>query len=146
MHICCTDTPIFWLIDCVTPNSKLSCSLYAYISSLRYPPLNFRSIFEPVLQRYGRTYQKLLPPPLQYECRGACTGFYHWIVYTCASASDLVKLATVLNNCKSMLSVTYELYKGYQHQRNWYPRGPQPEELVYEIPNLYGFIQHSGIC
>ena len=41
MNICCMDTPIFWLIDCITPNSKLSCSFYAYISYIRYQSLNF---------------------------------------------------------------------------------------------------------
>ena len=41
MHISCTDMPIFQLIDCITPNSELSCILYAYISCLRYQPLKF---------------------------------------------------------------------------------------------------------
>ena len=39
-------TPIFQSIDCIIPNSKLSCSLYVYISSLRYQSLKFRSTFD----------------------------------------------------------------------------------------------------
>ena len=46
MHIYYSDTPIFWLIDYVTSKSKLSCSLYAYICSLRYQPLKLRSNFD----------------------------------------------------------------------------------------------------
>ena len=41
MHICCTDTPIFCLINYITPNSKLSCTFYAYISCLKYQSLKF---------------------------------------------------------------------------------------------------------
>ena len=36
----------FWSINCTTPNSNLSYSLYAYISSLRYRPLKLRSTFD----------------------------------------------------------------------------------------------------
>ena len=64
LHIFCTDTPIFWSIDYITPNSELSCSLYICICSLRYQPLKFRYTFDYCGDSYGRTYQKLLPPPL----------------------------------------------------------------------------------
>ena len=36
----------FWSVNYITLNSELSCSLYAYIYSLRYQPLKLRSTFD----------------------------------------------------------------------------------------------------
>ena len=35
----------FWSINCITPNSKILCRLYAYISCLRYQPFKIWSIY-----------------------------------------------------------------------------------------------------
>ena len=59
MHGCCMDMLIFWSINCITPNSKLLCSLYPHFL-FKVSALKIWSCLW-LLWRYGRT---LLPPSL----------------------------------------------------------------------------------
>ena len=75
----CMDTPILRSIDCITLNSTPSCSLHAYISSLRYEAIKFRSTFDycgdmagPIISCFRRPcflQVKLFVPSLSYSMK-----------------------------------------------------------------------------
>ena len=116
MHICCTNTPIFRSINCITLNYKLSCSLYAYVSSLRYQPLKLRYIFD-----YCRDMAGLIKSCFRHPCtRKLLTNLYcykyhinvFWYICMCVCARMMpipqckIAITFTLNSDIPSLSMT----------------------------------------
>ena len=74
---------ISWSIDYITLNSKPSCSLYAYISRLRYEALKFRSTFDYCRDMAG-------PIKICFRRPWYCT---HLCVYIQTKRSELLIMA-----------------------------------------------------